>query len=135
MNEQVRMKSIFKTGDKVQFRKVVEPVDIASFNDMVVHPVYSTFALARDAEWTTRQFALEMKDEDEEGIGTFLTVEHKSPAFIGEEVVFTGIVDSVDAHELICHYEARVGARIIASGKTGQKILKKEKIEKLFSRS
>lgn len=129
------MKSIFKPGDKIQFKKVVEPVDVASFHDMVVHPVYSTFALARDAEWTTRQLVLEMKDADEEGIGTFLTVEHKAPAFIGEEIVFTGIIDSMNEHELICHYEARVGERVIASGKTGQKILKKEKIEKLFSRS
>ena len=45
-----------------------------------VHPFYSTFALGRDVEWACRQFVLEMKEEDEEGIGTFLNITHKSPA-------------------------------------------------------
>ncbi len=129
------MKSVFKPGDKKQYKRKVEAGDTAVFHDMVVHPVYSTFALARDAEWTTRQFVLDMKEPDEEGVGTFLSVEHKAPAFVGEEVVFTGVVERCDGHELICTFDVHVGHRVIASGQTGQKILKKDKIEKLFSRS
>lgn len=126
------MKNIFKPGDKKEYRKIVQPEDVAAFHGVVVHPVCSTFALAREIEWTTRQFVLDMRDDDEEGVGTFLSIEHKSPAFVGEEILFTGMVESINGHELICSFEAHAGTRLIASGRTGQKIFKKEKIEKLF---
>ena len=100
---------IFKPGDKKQFRRIIEASDIASFHNEVVHAVYATFSLARDAEWTTRQFVLEMKEDGEEGIGTFLTVEHKGPAFVGEEIIFTAWVDQIEGNQLICFYEAKVG--------------------------
>lgn len=129
------MKTIFKPGDKKQYRRIIEAADEASFNNESVHHVYATFSLARDAEWTTRQFVLEMKDENEEGIGTFLSVEHKSPAFIGEEVIFTAWVDHIEGNELTCFFEARVDLRLIAMGRTGQKILHKEKLEEIFRRS
>lgn len=113
----------------------VKPQDVAAFHDQVVHPVCSTFSLAREAEWTTRQFVLDMRDDDEEGVGTFLNIEHKAPAFIGEEILFTGTVEKIKDHELICTFEARVGTRLIAKGETGQKILKKEKIDQLFEQA
>ena len=105
---------------------------MAAFSTGIVHHVYSTFALARDAEWTTRQFVLEMKDEDEEGIGTMVSVTHHSPAFTGEEVTITGIIIRLQHHEIICRYEAKVGKRLVAIGETGQKILKREKFDRLF---
>lgn len=126
------MKVIFKPGDRKQYRKRVVPQDVAAFNGETVHEVYATFSLARDVEWTTRQFVLDMKDEDEEGIGTFLSIDHKHPAFVGEEIVFYAWVDHITGNELQCFYEAKVGDRLIAIGRTGQKILKKEKIKQLF---
>lgn len=126
------MKEIFKPGDiKVYTKKVVES-DAAAFHGEVLHPVYATFALARDFEWSSRLFFLEMKEEDEEGVGTFLQIEHQSPAQIGEEVLIQATVESLNGNELICIIEARSGERIIATGKTGQKMLKKEKLKKLF---
>lgn len=126
------MKEIFKPGDiKVYTKKVVES-DAAAFHGEVLHPVYATFALARDFEWSSRLFFLEMKEEDEEGVGTFLQIEHHSPAQIGEEVLIQATVESLNGNELICIIEARSGERIIATGKTGQKMLKKEKLKKLF---
>ena len=128
------MKLIFKPGDKKEYKSVVSRDDVAAFHGNVVHDVCSTFSLARDIEWTTRQFVLEMRESDEEGIGTFVNIAHKSPAFVGEEITFTGIVEKINGHELICSFVARVGDRLIAEGTTGQKILKKEKIHKLFER-
>ena len=132
MNICSKMKAIFKPGDKKEYRKVVEEIDVAVFHDETVHPVCSTFSLARDIEWTTRQFVLEMRDGDEEGIGTFLSIEHKAPAFVGDEILFTGRIEKLQGNELICSFEAYVGTRLIATGKTGQKILKREKISKIF---
>lgn len=113
---------------------VVAEADVAAFHGQVVHPVCSTFTIAREAEWTTRLFVLAMKEEDEEGVGTFITVNHKAPAFVGEEIKFAGRVESLIGHELICAFEAKVGDRLIAEGKTGQKIFKKETLAQRFDR-
>lgn len=128
------MKDIFKLGDTKTYSHIVTEHDVAAFHGDVVHPVCSTFALARDVEWTTRQFVLEMRDDDEEGVGTFLSIEHKAPAFINETISIEAAVENINGHELICSYIARVGDRVIAVGKTGQKILKREKIKNLLLR-
>jgi predicted thioesterase len=127
------MKQILKPGDIKEYRTFVKPQDVAGFQGLVVHDVYATFALARDAEWTTRQFVLEMKDEDEEGIGTYLHINHQGPAFVDEEVIFTAKFLSLTGGELICAFEAKVADRIIATGETGQKILKLDKIKSIFN--
>jgi predicted thioesterase len=98
-----------------------------------VHPVYATFALGRDAEWCCRLFVLEMKEADEEGVGTFLTIHHHAPALLGAEVVFTAEIKSINGNEVICSYQAHQSDRLIASGEQGQKILKKEKFERIFN--
>jgi fluoroacetyl-CoA thioesterase len=61
-----------------------------------------------------------------------VSIDHKSPAFVGEEIIFTARIDHLINGELICSYEAKVGERLIAVGKTGQKILKREKINRIF---
>ncbi|MFZ5970627.1 MAG: thioesterase family protein [Bacteroidota bacterium] len=128
------MKLIFKPGDEKEFRKTVTPDDCAIFNNQLLHPVYATFALARDMEWTSRLFFLEMREADEEGVGTHLTIEHRSPAFVGEEVIFTARVERVEGMDLFCAIEARTEQRLIATGRTGQKMLKKEKLKRLFTK-
>jgi fluoroacetyl-CoA thioesterase len=128
------MKIIFQRGDVKQFKTVVRPEDVAMFESGVVHNLYSTFALARDAEWCTRLFVLEMKDDDEEGIGTFVHVNHVSPAKLHTEISFTGVIDEIHGNAINCSFEARAGDRLVATGKTGQKILKKSKLEQLFNR-
>jgi predicted thioesterase len=120
------MKNLFKVGDKKTFTKIISVTDTANFDSGQVHPVYATFALGRDAEWCCRLFVLEMKEEDEEGIGTFLRIEHQSPALINSQVIFSATVESLTKNEIICSYEAKVGERIIALGTQGQKILKKD---------
>jgi fluoroacetyl-CoA thioesterase len=128
------MKQQFKVGDIKKYSHRVSADDFARFNGDMVHPVYSTFALARDAEWTTRQFVLEMKDDDEEGIGTFVHVDHRSPAFENEDVSFEGVIEQINGNELICSVVALVDERIVATIKTGQKILKKEKLKTILAR-
>jgi fluoroacetyl-CoA thioesterase len=127
------MKFIFKPGDKKVYVKKVNESDLATFHGETLHPVYSTFALGRDFEWSSRLFFLEMKEDDEEGVGTFLSITHHHPVKVGEEVVITATVESVLGNELICMIEAICGTRLIATGKTGQKMLKKERLKNLFA--
>ena len=126
------MISKFQPGDKKQYYKKVKQDDVAAFDSGEVHPVYSTFALARDVEWAGRLFVLEMKEDDEEGIGTSLSIEHRAPAFVGEEVSIESSVLSINKNEIICKYEVYVGDRLVARGAQGQKILKKAVLEEKF---
>jgi len=128
------MKKIFIIGDKKVFKKRIAPDDLAIFHGELLHNVYSTFALARDFEWSSRLFFIDMKESDEEGVGTFLHIDHKRPAFANEEVTITATVEFVGEMELTCIVEAKVNDRLIASGKTGQKMLKKERLKKIFTK-
>ena len=119
------MQNPFQPGDKQFFQTTVSEEDLAHFPGDEVHPVYGTFALGRDAEWVCRLFVLEMKEAGEEGIGTYLSIEHLSPALLGSRVHFTGMLEEVKGREVWCSFEARVGERLIAKGRTGQKILNK----------
>ena len=126
------MKLVFRPGDKKIHRYVVTAADQASFLGAVVHPVCSTFSLAREFEWSSRLFFLEMKEKGEEGVDTFLSVEHKSPAQIGEEIMLTATVIKIQGNELTCAIEAKVGDRMVATGTTGQKMLSAEKLGRIF---
>ncbi len=129
------MKLIFSLGDQKVYRKTVTPDDLAAFHGEVLHAVYATFALARDFEWSSRLFFIEMKEDDEEGVGTYLQINHRSPAFVGEEVTITATVDKIEGNELLCRIEARTGDRLIADGMTGQRMLKKERLYNLLKKS
>jgi fluoroacetyl-CoA thioesterase len=127
------MKHSCLPGEVRQSEKQVGPADLAQFNGQLVHAVCSTFALAQAVEWTCRLFVLDMKGADEEGIGIFLRINHKRPAFPGETIHITATLQSIAGNQVRCRFEARVGRRLVATGETGQKILKKEKLKKLLS--
>jgi predicted thioesterase len=128
------MKKLFKIGDEKFYSKVITSTDFAAFHGEVVHAVCGTFSMARDMEWTTRQFVLDMREHDEEGVGTFVHVNHEAPVFEGEKINYKGVIEQLNGFEVICSIEAYVDQRLVATGKTGQKILKRETIKKLFSK-
>ncbi len=128
------MRVPFVPGDKKLYRRVVTSADVAAFDTGQVHPFYSTFALARDVEWACRLFVLEMKEAGEEGIGSFLSVHHVAPAMVGEEVVITAELESVRGNRVLCRYQVRAGARLIAYGRQEQRIIPVEKAAALMQK-
>lgn len=127
------MKRIFEPGATKIHHFTVKETDFATFDKGTVHAVCSTFALAREMEWSSRLFMLEITDPDEEGVGTMLEITHHSPAFLNEEVEVSASVESWEGHELICGISVKVKDRLIATGRTGQKILKRKKISQIFT--
>lgn len=107
--------------------------DQAIFHGEILHQVCSTFALARDMEWSSRLFFIEMKDDDEEGVGTHLSIDHRSPALVGDELEIVATVAQIHNNEMICDIMVKVGDKVIATGKTGQRMLKKERLNKIFN--
>jgi predicted thioesterase len=126
------MKLSCSVGEIRIVNKTVTNADLATFETGNVHTFYSTFALGRDVEWACRQFVLEMKEEDEEGIGTFLNITHKSPALLGDEVEIRATLMELEGNTVNCSFEVMVSDRLVAEGTQGQKILKKEKVQRLI---
>ncbi len=128
------MKNIFTQGATKTFVHIVTAQDVAAFNGEIVHAVYSTFCLVRDAEWCSRLFVLDMKEDMEEGIGTSITIQHCSPALVGSTVTFISTFEAISPKgEIQTSFTASVGTRLIATGTQGQKILSKQKINDLFT--
>lgn len=128
------MNNPFSPGDIKKYSKIIGEQEIAEFESGLVHKFYATFFMAKDAEWSTRLFVLDMKEENEEGIGTFIEITHVAPALVNERVDFIAKMEAVQGNEIICSFEASVGDRIIGVGRTGQKILSKEKLNRLITR-
>ena len=127
------MKNRLKIGEKRIFTHKVQEEDIATFASGTVHNVCSTFTMAKYIEWTSRLFIIDIKNEDEEGIGTMIKINHLSPAFINQELLFEATVKSINQHELICEVIVSFNGRRIAKAETGQKLLKTDKINEIFS--
>lgn len=128
------MKKHFRVGDVRIHTYKVAKADLATFHTGNVHPVCSTFALAREMEWSSRLFVLDMIEANEEGVGTQLEIVHHAPAFEGEVLELQSTVFSFSGNELICDIRVTAGQRLVATGKTGQKILNKEKLSQIFTR-
>jgi fluoroacetyl-CoA thioesterase len=106
----------------------VQPADFAVLGGNLIHRVCATFTLAREAEYAGRLVLEAMLQPGQEGIGTMVEVIHVSPAFEGEEVSVFAEMQSFNGTELICTFQALVSGRVIARGKTGQRIISKERL-------
>ncbi len=133
------MRSIFKAGERKSYLHRVTESDLPAFEGdprragkNALHPVYSSYALARDAEWTCRLFVLEMLEDDEEGIGTAICFEHLSPALLGSEVRFEAEIEAIEGNRIRCRFSAYTDERLIARGTQEQAIVKKERLAALF---
>jgi len=121
---------------KASHTYIVKSEDVAKFNEIVVHEVLSTFVLTREAEWAGRLVLLPLLREGEEGIGTEISITHLGPAFVGEEVEFVASPVSMVEGELIVAIEVfGKNKRPVARGSTGQKILPKAVIAKIFEKA
>lgn len=126
------MQNPFQIGDKKIYQTEVTEDKLAVFDAGMVHPVYSTFALGKDAEWACRLFVLEMKEAGEEGIGSFLSVEHLYPAPLGSEIEIEAILEEVNGNEIVCTYQVFSKSNLIARGRQIQKIINKARFDALI---
>lgn len=123
------MTNPFVTGDVREHTVVVSNDKLARFDAGLVHAIYSTFALAQDAEWSGRLFVLEMKEEGEEGIGTYISVRHVSSALAGSRVRFVSEFVRLEGNAVHTRYRAFVGERLVAEGEQEQRIVRKAKLQ------
>lgn len=109
-------------------RYTVGKEDFPNFFGEDIHEVCSTYVLCREAEKLGRLFILAFLDKENEGIGTFVELKHIGPAFYKEEIIFKGEIIDGEMDNFVVAFEAKVGQRLIAKGRTGQKLVKKKKL-------
>ncbi len=126
------MKNPFQTGDLKVYETTVTEAKLASFDGVLVHRVYSTFALAKDVEWACRLFVLEMKETGEEGVGSFLSVNHLFPAPLSSKVRIEAKIREVIGNKIVCTYQAFANEHLIAEGEQTQRIIQKERFAKVL---
>ena len=98
-----------------------------------LHPVYSTYWIARHFEEAGRKLLLPFREEGEEGVGTFVEVQHLASALPGMKVEHVATVESVDGRRLTCRLSATSElGDLIATGRTGQYVTQKSKLERNF---
>lgn len=129
----------FQLGDTNTFDVLVDESRLAQFESGLVHRVYATFALAKDAEWVCRLFVLEMLEETEEGVGAYVSVKHYEPAPYKATVKLIATLESVINNKIHCKWKAFWHKTLIAEGEQTQFIINKEafnaKIKQLFEAS
>jgi len=127
------MKGKIRIGERMKYSFEVTSESFPIFDSSVAHEVCSTYYLAKEFEWSSRLQILEVLEDNEEGIGTMIHIDHHSPAINGQRVDIVSEVIAFERNEMTCSVIATVGDQMIAKGKTGQKIVKKEKLIRLFS--
>ncbi len=110
----------------------VTEADYPVFDGHTIHPVCSSYVLAREFEWAGRRVYLSARPEGSEAFGTEVVIEHKSPAFLGEEITIRATPSGYERGFLYVDCIAQVGDRLIATGRTGQKVTSTEKVAALF---
>jgi predicted thioesterase len=82
--------------------------------------------MAHHMEVAARKVLEAHLDEDEEGIGSHLSIDHVAPAPVGNTISVCATAIEVDASTLVCTVEARDAAHqqtVLATGRQVQRIL------------
>ncbi|MEG9297574.1 thioesterase [Mangrovibacillus sp. Mu-81] len=130
------MKSGLAEGHNATIMTEVTPAMHAQFEGDVVHPVYSTVSMVYHMEWASRKIILPYLEEDEEGMGAKVTVEHMAPAGTGSKLEIKASVSKYERNIILTEVIVRdfKNDRIIGRGEVKQVILPKERIKRRIER-
>ena len=122
-----------KVGNTETITFTVEAQMQPVFEGKTIHPLCSTWDLAHQFELASRYVLVPHLEEDEEGIGSRVSIDHKSPAHLGSTVEVTATVTKTSKSEVVCDIVAAIGSRIVATGDQIQRIFPKEKIDQIIA--
>ena len=109
-----------------------------AFNGVVVHRCYSTWSAAHHFELAARKVLVDYLDDDEEGVGSHLSIDHLAPCPVGRVVRVRAELTGVarDHHTRVtCDLQAFDGDRMLARGRQIQVVMNKEHLRKYIERS
>lgn len=104
------------------------------FDDVAVHQVCSTWTLVHFMELASRKLLIDFLEEEEEGVGSHVTIDHIAPVRVGRTVRVIATAEEVSDRRLVCDVDAFHGSRKIAAGKTVQNVFPREVLVRLLER-
>lgn len=128
------MKPGLAVGHRAEVTCLVDEDMCPAFDGVVVHRVYSTWSMAHQMELAARKVLVPFLEEDEEGLGTHLSIEHLAPTPVGKTVRTEAVATRVEGHRLVCVVRVYDGERLVGRGEQVQRILSKETIAKIIER-
>ena len=106
-----------------------------AFDGIVVHRVYSTWSMAHHMELAARKVLAPHLDDDEEGIGGHLSIDHLAPAAVGATIRINARAIELDGDRLTCEVTAWQGDTLLGRGHQVQRVLPKTVLEKIIDRA
>lgn len=126
------MKPGLETGTQREISFDVTMAMCPSFDGVVVHMVCATWTIVEYMEKAGRLVLVDFLESDEEGVGSHVSCDHLGPAPVGSTVRVIATAADADDRELVCDVVAFVGEKMIASGKTVQKVLPRAVLKRLL---
>ena len=89
--------------------------------------VYSTPSMVSDMEYTCRDLIMDHAEEDEDSVGTHVSVDHLAPTLLGMWVDVTATVTAVEGSRINFDVEVRDTSEQIGHGQHVRFMINKEK--------
>ena len=121
-------------GEAAVLDVVVTPELTVHFEELgSVHPVYSTYNMAKHFEEAGRKLLLRHLDDGEDGLGSALTVEHLAPSWVGDRLRIEARCTEVAGNRLTCACTATDDdGREVGRGSTVQVVLPRDRLDALL---
>jgi predicted thioesterase len=92
-----------------------------------VHPVYATYTMAKHFEEAGRKLLLRHLEDDEDGLGRSVAVEHLAPSWVGDQLAIEARCVAVDRRRVTCECTAiDADGRAVGHGSTVQVVLPRD---------
>ena len=128
------MKPGLKPGVEAEVSAVVTEDMCPAFDGVILHRLYSTWALAHHMELAARKVLAPHLEAHEEGIGSHLSIDHLAPTSVGKTVRVVATCTELNASKVVCELIAYEGERVVGRGKQVQRVFPKEVIQSLIER-
>ncbi len=126
------MKPGFELGTTREVTIMVTEDMCPAFDGIVVHRVYSSWSMVHHMELAARKVLVDFLDEDEEGVGAHVSVDHKGPAMVGTEVTVRAELIELRRHRVVCRVTAWDGDRLLGEGKQVQMVYKRSRLDAML---
>ena len=106
-----------------------------AFDGVTVHRCYSTWSVAHHFELAARKVLVDFLEDDEEGIGSHVSIDHLAPCPVGRTVRIRAELTEVSKRRVVCDVAAYDGDRLLAVGKQVQTVMNKDYLKNYIERS
>ena len=108
------------------------------FEGQVIHRCCSTWTIAHHFEVAARKVLVEFLEAHEEGVGSYVSVDHLAPCGVGKSIRIRAQLTDVShgSHaRVVCELSAFDGERLLAKGKQIQVVMDKNHLKQYIERS